>query len=287
MDYKAGTGNGARGVRRAGRQDEAATTGAGMTQDDDRQREDSLFVASLGRAIRVLEAFDRGPRSLGLAELTELTGLNRSAVQRFLHTWEQLGYLAKDPATRRFSLTPRVMALGYSYLKGNRLVEVATPYLLEARTRTGNSVYLGVLYDTEIIYLVRLPQRFLLFESTLPGRRIPAFCGARAILSRLPGPRVADILARSAHEAITPYTVIDPARNRALIERTRELGYCVSVQEFLMGEIAVSAPVVDARGEPLAAVYISAKYAEWSEERAERELAPIALETAGAIGAQF
>jgi DNA-binding IclR family transcriptional regulator len=253
----------------------------------DRQREDPLFVASLGRAVRILEAFDRGTRSLGLAELAEQTGLNRSAVQRFLHTWEQLGYLSKDPATRRFSLTPRVMALGYNYLRGNRLVEAATPYLLEARTRTGNSVYLGALYDIEVIYLVRLPQRFLLFESTLPGRRIPAFCGARAILSRLPAARVDDILARSAHVPITPHTVVDPARNRALIERTRELGYCVSVQEFLVGEIAVSAPVVGSRGEPLAAVYISAKYAEWDEERVARELAPIALETAGAIGAQF
>jgi DNA-binding IclR family transcriptional regulator len=257
-----------------------------MAQDD-RQREDALFVASLGRGIRILEAFDQSPRSLGLAELTELTGMNRSAVQRFLHTWEQLGYLAKDPATRRFALTPRVLALGYNYLKGNRLVEVGTPYLLEARTRTGNSVYMGALYDTEVIYLVRLPQRFLLFESTLPGRRIPAFCGARAILSRLPEAEVDAILARSAHVPITPHTVTDPARNRALIQRTRELGYCISVQEFVMGEIAVSTPVVDAQGKPLAAVYISAKYAEWDEERVERELAPIALETAGAIGAQF
>ncbi len=88
-----------------------------MAQDD-RQREDALFVASLGRGIRILEAFDQSPRSLGLAELTELTGMNRSAVQRFLHTWEQLGYLAKDPATRRFALTPRVLALGYKLPEG-------------------------------------------------------------------------------------------------------------------------------------------------------------------------
>ena len=43
----------------------------------------------------------------------------------------------------------------------------------------------GPLYDTSIIYLIRLPHRVLTLESTLPGRRIPAFCGGRAFLSCL------------------------------------------------------------------------------------------------------
>lgn len=250
-------------------------------------RGDALFVASVAKGMRVLEAFHCNAGSLGLTEVAELTGLNRSAAQRFLHTWEQLGYLVKDPASKRFSLTPRIMALGYDFLRGNRLVEIATPFLLEARERTGNSVYLGVLDGLDVIYLVRLPQRFLLFESTLPGRRIPAFCGARAIFARMDEAEVREIMDRSAQEPITPHTVLGTEANLELVRGVRAKGYCVSIQEFLVGEIAVSTPVTDSRGTPLAAVYISAKYAEWPPERVERELAPVALEVAGAIGSQF
>ncbi len=235
----------------------------------------------------ILEAFNHGHKELGLAELVALTGLNKSAVQRFLHTWTTLGYLSKDPATKRFRMTPKVMSLGYNYLRSERLVEVGTPYLVEARKRAGNSVYLGTLYETSIIYLVRLPQRVLLLEGTLPGRRIPAFCGGRAMLSRMDEAEVRALLERSDRKPITPYTVTGVEENLREIEKVREKGYCVSAQEFLVGEIAVSAPVVDMHGTPRAIVYISARYSEWSEERVEAELAPIALETAAAIGAQL
>ncbi len=251
------------------------------------KRENPLFVASLEKGIRILEAFDEGHRRLGLNDLVSLTGLNKSAVQRFLHTWESLGYLAKDADTKRFRLTPKVMSLGYNFLRGERLVEVATPFLLDARERTGNSVYLGTLYDTSIIYLIRLPQRLLLLEGTLPGRRVPAFCGGRALLSCLDDTAVRRILENSDRSSITPHTITGIEENMQEVAKVREKGFCISEQEQLIGEIAVSAPIIDAHDAPRAAVYISAKITEWPRERAEAELAPIVLETAGMIRAQL
>jgi DNA-binding IclR family transcriptional regulator len=262
-------------------------TSQSASQYNSQKRENPLFVASLERALQVLEAFTHGQYHLRLSEITERTGLNRSAVQRFLHTWESLGYLKKHPTTRRFSLTPKVMDLGYNFLKGNRLVEVATPYLLDIRERTGNSVYLGTLFESDIIYLVRLPKTFMLFESTLPGRRIPAFCGGRAILSRMPKNEAAGVLTDSERTPITPHTVTDLQENLDLLQAARNQGFTVTVQEFLIGEIAVSAPVTNREGRPLAAVYISADYARWPRERVEKELAPIAMEAAAAIGAHL
>ncbi|MFW5490471.1 MAG: IclR family transcriptional regulator [Desulfovibrio sp.] len=258
-----------------------------MVDDAKKKKDNPLFVASLERGMLLLEAFNHGHKSLGLTDLVELTGLNRSAVQRFLHTWETLGYLSKDQLTKRFSLTPKVMSLGYNFLKGERLVEVATPYLLDARERSGNSVYLGTLYDTTIIYLIRFPQQLLLLEGTLPGRRVPAFCGGRAFLSCLDDGQVRDILERSDRSPITPHTITGLEDNMLEVARVRAKGYCISLQEQLLGEIAVSAPVRDVLGVPRASVYISARYSEWSVERVESELAPIVLETAAVIGSQL
>ncbi|MCJ2163418.1 MULTISPECIES: IclR family transcriptional regulator C-terminal domain-containing protein [unclassified Pseudodesulfovibrio] len=258
-----------------------------MVKKEKTKRDNPLFVASLEKGVVLLEAFDEGHRRLGLNDLVKLTGLNKSAVQRFLHTWVALGYLSKNAETKLYRLTPKVMSLGYNFLRGERLVEVATPFLLDARERTGNSVYLGTLYDTSIIYLIRLPQRLLLLEGTLPGRRVPAFCGGRAFLSCLDDTEILSILDRSNRSAITPYTITDIDENMREIATVREKGFCISQQEQLMGEIAVSAPVRDLQGVPRAAIYISARITEWPPDRVESELAPIALETAGIISRQL
>lgn len=251
------------------------------------KREDPLFVTSVQRAMHILECFDSHNRNLSISDLVNITGLNRSAVQRFLYTLESLGYLEKDNSTKRFTLTPRVMCLGYNYLKGERLVEIATPLLLEARKRIGNAMYLGTLYETDIIYLIRLPQRFLLLETTLPGRRVPAFCGGRAILAHLPDEKVKDILNQSIMKKFTPFTIVDVEENMNEVLKTREQGYAVSLQEQVLGEISISAAVVGREGLPLAGVYTSVSFSEWTIERIQSELAPVVLEVANSIGAQF
>ncbi|MBG0773398.1 IclR family transcriptional regulator [Oleidesulfovibrio alaskensis] len=251
------------------------------------RRPDPLFVHSLQRALMVLEAFDSTARNLSLSDLSRKTGLNKSAVQRFLFTWEALGYLEKDTDTKRYSLSPKVMSLSYHYLKDKRLVEIATPVLLEMRKRTGCASYLGILYEQDVMYLIRLPQRFILLESTLAGRRVPAFCGGRALLSCLPQNSARSLIEQSVRTQLTPFTITDSEANMRAVRQAAELGYAVSRQEQLIGEVSVSAPVLSSGGTLLAAVYISADNNEWDDSRIAAELAPVVLKAASDIGRQF
>ena len=98
---------------------------------------------------------------------------------------------------------------------------------------------------------------------------------------------ILSILERSDRSAITPYTISDIDEIMREIVQIRERGFCISEQEQLVGEIAVSAPVLDMQGVPRASVYISARVSDWTAKRVEEELAPIVLETAGMIRAQL
>src|SRR3546814_10997531 len=72
-------------------------------------RPDPLTVQSVLKAFSVLHAFGSSQRSLSLAQIAALDGMGKSAAQRFAHTLTRLGYLAKDPQTRRFEPTARTL----------------------------------------------------------------------------------------------------------------------------------------------------------------------------------
>lgn len=249
------------------------------------ERENPLFVGSLERGFVVLEAFGAGQAEMGVTEIAEATGFDKSAAQRFAFTLHALGYLEKNEAARKYRLSRRALGLAYAYLRSDPLIEVATPYLADLRQNCHQRVDLSVLDGTEILYMVRLQSRREAFGATLIGRRIPAFCssGGRAMLSLLPDQEVCAIVARSDRMPLTPHTKTDPDAIMAEIRKARMEGFAVSVQECLKGEIVVSAPVADVHGRPRAAVHIATSLYEHDETDVRTRFAPMAMATARLI----
>nr|WP_236840711.1 helix-turn-helix domain-containing protein [Bordetella pertussis] len=97
---------------------------------DHRCTEDSpLFVAALARGLTLLAAFSEGRPAMTLPELAEATGLTKSAAQRFAHTLWTLGYLRKNPDSKKFSLSPQSLQLGMQYAQTSPLVLGGNPFL--------------------------------------------------------------------------------------------------------------------------------------------------------------
>ena len=113
------------------------------------------LVQSLERGLAVLRCFTRDEPALTLSEVAARTGLTRAAARRFLLTLEHLGYVTLDG--RRFSLRPRVLELGYTYLSSFGLPEIAEPMYLRfvAMLReVGATVYtgrFGAMMDVELV----------------------------------------------------------------------------------------------------------------------------------------
>ncbi|NRC57226.1 helix-turn-helix domain-containing protein [Mesorhizobium sediminum] len=139
----------------------------------------ALFVQSLEKAFKVLEAFGSGDQYLSLGEIATLSNLDKAAAQRCVHTLVETGYLEKDPRTARLMLGKRCLDLTYNLLRTNPLVIAATPVLMQLGRDIGERVNLSLFDGTSLIYAVRTPSGDdSYFVSALIGRRIPAFCSA-------------------------------------------------------------------------------------------------------------
>src|SRR5699024_1423497 len=104
-----------------------------MSVEEPNDRTDSSnFVKSLARGLAVIRVFDAENSELTLAEVARGAKIPAAAARRFLRTLQTLGYVRSDE--RFFSLTPKVLELGYSYLSSLSLPELMQPYL-EALSR--------------------------------------------------------------------------------------------------------------------------------------------------------
>jgi DNA-binding IclR family transcriptional regulator len=246
---------------------------------------DPLFVEAIARAFRVLEAFSARPQPRSLGEIAAETGLPKSAVQRVAHTLQRLGYMEQRPRGG-FAPGRKLLDRSFDYQRSEPLFERAMPVLIELQRAVGERVDLTVFDDLTMLYVFRLQSRSDTFRAGLGGRRVPTWCssGGIAVLSRLPQPRVKDILARSRLEAATPFTVTDPARIRARIAAAAHHGYALLAQELQIGILALAAPVLDAEGLPVAAVHVTASVADVTEAEAHRRIAPAVVAAARELG---
>jgi DNA-binding IclR family transcriptional regulator len=249
------------------------------------ERADPLYVASVAKAFRVLEAFGHTITDLSLMEIADHTGLDKSATQRFTHTLWRLGYLEKDERTRRFKLGKPVLDLSFYYLRSNALIELATPALIDLRNSCGERANLSLYDDTTTIYVIRQQTKREYFDGSLIGRRIPVFCtaGGRAILASLPAEEAAAVIERSELKPKTVRTIVDPAGVLEKVEEARRNGFGLAVEETVLGEITVGAAVTDTSGRPIAAVHIAASTSDWSTDAFRERFAPLVIETAQAL----
>ncbi len=246
---------------------------------------DPLMVRSVEKAFRVLEAFDGTNRSLSLAQIGASVGLDKSAAQRFTHTLNRLGYLRKDPVTKRFELSLRSLEMARHFITANPIVNQAMPYLLHLSRETEEAVNLTLPDGVDIVFAARFMSRHMLNTDVVVGTRMPAFCTApgRAILSRLPAEEAISLLGRSPLQAFTPQTVHTVEALVAQLDAARHAGYATTWGEFFPGDLSVAAAVLDQAGRPVAAVNIGVSNARYTPEKAEELFAPLVTAAARSI----
>lgn len=234
-------------------------------------------VKSVEKAFAVLEAFDDSGRTLSLSEIAAITGLDKSAVQRFARTLRQLGYLEQCPETRRYAIGIKVLGLSFRFLHANPHVMRAAPILVNLRNATMERVDMSLVDGDATVYVFRLQSRQEPLKAALVGRRMPivSSAGGRAILSHLPTTIAREIVQRAPRKAHTPKTLTDPERIMEEVASVRPRGYAFQVEEWRLGEMVVAAAVLDREGRPIGAIHIAASTNDWVPETFARKMGPL------------
>ncbi|GAA4972975.1 IclR family transcriptional regulator domain-containing protein [Actinoplanes utahensis] len=245
------------------------------------------YVQSLERGLAVIRAFDAHHSQLTLSDVARACGLTRAAARRFLLTLTDLGYVRTDG--RLFSLAPRVLELGYSYLSSLSLPEVAEPHLERLVAAVRESSSMSVLDGDDIVYVARVPTTRIMRVAINVGTRFPAYPTSmgRVLLAGLPEADLAGYLGRAALEPLTDRTLRTADALRAELDQVRVQGHAVVDQELEEGLRAIAAPIRDRTGRVTAAVNISVHAARATVADMRDRLLPPLLAATAAIEADL
>jgi IclR family transcriptional regulator, pca regulon regulatory protein len=249
----------------------------------DRGQRNSDFVQSLERGLAVIRAFDSERRELALSDVARATGLTRAAARRFLLTLVQLGYMRFDG--KLFSLRPRILELGFAYLSGLTLPEVAQPHMESLVAKVNESSSISVLDDTDVVYVVRVPTRRIMTITIAVGTRLPAYATSmgRVLLAGLEPDELEERLSRVELRPLTSRTVTSARKFRELLDIVRRQGYALVDQELEDGLRSAAVPIRDGSGSVVAALNVSVHASRATLQQLRRDFVPLALETATAI----
>ncbi|MGH9087931.1 MAG: IclR family transcriptional regulator [Acidimicrobiales bacterium] len=241
------------------------------------------FVQSLERGLAVIRAFGPERSRLTLTEVAHATGLTRAAARRFLLTLTELGYVRSDG--REFSLRPRVLELGYAYLSGMSLPEVAQPHMEELVARVRESSSISVLDGNDVVYVVRVPTSRIMTVAISIGTRFPAYCTSmgRVLVAEKPGAELDRYLGEVELVPRTRRTVTDPAALRCILGEVRHQGYALVEQELEDGLNSIAVPIRDGGKSVVAAMNVSANALRVDRARLVGDVLPALRETAGQI----
>ncbi len=211
-------------------------------------------VGAFAKGLRIIEAFGAERPRMSITEAARQSDLDRATARRCLLTLHHEGYADYDG--KFFTLTHRALRLGLGAMAALPLPQIVQPWLDQLADQIGQSCSVGVLDETEIVYVARAAQRRVMSIGLMPGSRLPAFCTSmgRVLLSALPEDDCRTRIEASNLTPRTPQSLSDPDAIQRAIEETRLAGFAIVDQEIELGLRSIAVPLIDARGKTVAAL---------------------------------
>ena len=198
---------------------------------------------TLSRGLSVLRALGTTSEGATVAQIAVATGLDRAVLYRLLDTLTDDGFVVRDESTRLFHLGVALVELGAKAGRGLEVNRLASGGMHQLMELTREAVCLAVRDRDDLVVVDRVepPGLFVRIGYNVGFRHsITVGAHGRALLAFLPA-------------------LGDGARiEEGMRDSIRRRGYAISTDELENGASGVAAPILDHRGQAVAALGVVA-----------------------------
>ncbi|MCE0768144.1 IclR family transcriptional regulator [Pseudonocardia kujensis] len=216
------------------------------------------MIQSVDRALRVLAVL-QGARRRSLGEIAAGCGLAPSTVHGLVRTLLAHGMVVQERDSGLYRLGPATLRLGNVYLDNLELRARAQPWVEDLARRTGCAVRVAVALQRDAIVVGHEPRPDGSRQMTEVGIVVPAHaCAVGKALLAYGACEPADRPHRMTGETVTEVRELD-----VQLAAVRRTGLATEIEEAVLGECGLAAPVAAADGVVAGAIGLVVPAGEW------------------------
>ena len=215
-------------------------------------------VAAVLKVFAILQALSQR-EEIGISDLSVKLAMPKATVYRFLQTMKTLGVVRQESDSEQYGLGMKLYELGSKALVNPDLINLAKHHMQMLADQTGETVHLGTLIDSEIIYVHKVDSRHMLGMYSRIGRRAPLHCTAIGkVLMAWEHPERRDrILSDAVFTRFRDKTIVDHAAFLEELRRVRRQGFGEDREEFDDHIRCLGVPIFDRLNQPVAGLSVS------------------------------
>jgi len=252
-----------------------------MLEKEELDRRD--WIAGLEKGLRIIEAFSDVHPRLSPSTAARRTGITRTAARRYLLTLQHLGYVQGDGT--HFWLTPRILRLGWSYFDSAKVPRAVQPFLQRISIELGGSAFFAVLDEDEVVFVARNGTGRVQSMGFVLGARIAANLASAgiAMLACKPPEEVERWFSGRKFIPYTPHSYTREEDVRAVLDKTRSIGYCILEQQLEQDRRGIAVPIRTRNGDVVGAISVSLAIGNETSQQALSRALPVLREAEHAL----
>ena len=197
------------------------------------------------KVLAILAAFEQSAHGLSLTEIAERAELTLPTAHRLVAEIVEWGALRRDDQGR-YSIGLRLWEVAQN--AGRQLRDTARPHLQDLFSLTGETAHIAVREGDEALYIDRIYGSTRVPRASRVGGRLPLHATAVGkVLLAFEESWVQEAYLVNRLSAPTRHTHVNPVPLAVELDRAREEGYAVTVEEMREGSCSIAVPV-DAGG---------------------------------------
>lgn len=192
-----------------------------------------MDVKLVARTLDLFELFAAEQRPLALAEMARLLEVPASSCLALARTLVSRGYLYEVRKRGGYYPTRRLQLLANAINAVDPVVQMLHPRLVELRDATGETIVLGKIHGTQVIYLDVVESEKAVRYACVPGSLRPLHANSigKVICGELDAPTRDALCAKLHFERFTGATVADRATFIDQVSAAHERGWYANIGE--------------------------------------------------------
>ena len=215
-------------------------------------------IQSISRAMAILNYVAAHANS-SLSEISEAVGLGRSTAHNMLKTLKAGGYIYQAENGAPYSIGFQIFNIARLAEHNNSLTDIAFPDMSALNRKYNESVNLCVILDGARTYNNTIKSTQDIRITSYVGKRNPIHTTAagKMLLSAESDDEIDAFLEDTPLTAMTPLTITDPEKFKAVLKRIHDQGYALDEGEYIESIWCASAPIISGTGRTIAAISMS------------------------------